>query len=244
MKIKAVLFDLGNTLVYSHPEKTFQRILAEHGIVKSVEEVKQALIQGNKEFDIDSRVGLSAHLSAHEFYTQWNLVQLKHLGVKGPEARRLAQEIDTIWFKYAEFRLYPDVRRTITKLKKIGLKLGIITGGYVADIEQILPRVGLDRFFDVCVGADTVRKRKPHTKAFRHALRQLGVKPEEAVFVGDNLEADYVGAKRAGMTPILIRRKGPPEQRLFTDACLQPSSDVRSIQRLDEIFELLREISS
>lgn len=239
MKIKAVLFDLGNTLVYSRPEETFQKILAEHGIVKSIEEVKQALIQGNKEFDIDSHIGLSAH----EFYTQWNLVQLKHLGVEGLEARKLAEEIDATWFTYAEFYLYPDVRETIEKLKKFGLKVGIITGGYEADIEQILPRVDLEGAFDVCVGADTTGKRKPHRKAFKHALKQLGVKPKEAVFVGDNLEADYLGAQKAGMIPVLIRRKGPENQRTFTDVCLRPTPDVRSIERLDGIFELLKDFN-
>jgi len=239
MKIKAVLFDLGNTLVYSHPERTFRKILAEHGIVKSIEEVRQALIRGNKEFDADSHIGLSAH----EFYTQWNLVQLKHLGVEGSKARKLAEEIDTTWFKYAKLYLYPDVRRTLRKLKKIGLKMGIITGGYAADIEQILPRVGLEEVFDVCVGTDTAGKRKPHPKTFKYALEQLGVKPEEAVFVGDNFQADYLGAQKAGMMPVLIRRKEPEEQRLFTDVCFQPSSDVRSISRLDEIFEVLKELS-
>lgn len=239
MKIKAVLFDLGNTLVYSRPEETFQRILAERGIVKSIEQVKQALIQGNREFDIDSHIGLSAH----EFYTQWNLVQLKHLGVKGSKARKLAEEIDSTWFKYAEFYLYPEVRKTIDKLKKIGLKIGIITGGYMADIEQILPKLGLHKLFDVCVGVDTTGKRKPHPKAFRHALKQLGVKPKEAIFVGDNLEADYLGSQKAGMIPVLIRRNGPDNQRLFTDACLLPASSVRSINRLEEIFGLLDEVS-
>jgi len=239
MKIKAVLFDLGNTLVYSHPEKTFQRILAEHGIVKSIEEVRKALIRGNREFDADSHLGLSAH----EFYTQWNLIQLKHLGVEGSEARKLAEKIDSIWFNYAELHPFPDVRKTIDKLKRIGLKLGIITGGYLADIEQILPKVGLHKVFDVCVGVDITGKRKPHPKAFRHALKQLGVKPKQAIFVGDNLEADYLGSQKAGMIPVLIRRNGPDNQRLFTDACLLPASNVRSIRRLDEIFDLLNEVS-
>jgi len=235
-----VLFDLGNTLVYSRPEETFKRILDEHGIVESIDDVKQALIRGNKEFDIDKHVGLSAH----EFYTKWNLVQLKHLGVKGSGARRLAEEIDTLWWKFAKFFVYPDVKETLQRLKQMGLKLGIITGGYVEDIEKILPNVGLEKFFDVCVGVNTTGKRKPHQKAFTYALGQLGVKPQEAVFVGDNYEADYLGAKKAGMIPVLIKRKGPSNQRLFTEVCLQPASDVRTIRRLDEIFEVLEKLNS
>jgi len=235
--VKAVLFDLGNTLVYSHPEETFQRILKEHGIVKPIDEVRQAMAEGNKEFDIDKHTGLTAH----EFYVQWNLVELKHLGIRGSRASRLAEEIETTWFQYGKFYLYRDVRKTMRKLKQMGFKLGIITGGYTEDIEQILPSVGMETFFDVCVGVNTTGKRKPHPKAFEHALRQLNIKPQEAVFVGDNFEADYLGAKNAGMIPVLIKRENTQVlSRLWANAA---PSDVRTIKRLDEIFKVLDEIS-
>ena len=239
MTIKAVLFDLGNTLVYSHPEVTFQRILAEHGIAKPLDEVTNALIRGSAEFDIEKHEGLSAH----EFYTQWNITQLKHLGLEGPKAKRLAATIDSEWWKYAEFHVYPDVEITLLKLKQMGLKLGIITGGFEEDIEAIMPKTGLDPLFDVKVGVNTTGKRKPHPQAFKHALKQLGVQPSEAIFVGDNFKADYEGAEKAGMTPVLIRRKGPSTQKLFTDVCLKLPSGIRSIQRLDEIFDVLNTVS-
>ena len=239
MKIKAVLFDVGNTLVYSHPETTFQRILAEYGIAKPLEEVREAMIRGNAEFDIDKHEGLSAH----EFYTQWNIIQLKHLGLKGSKAKRLAATIDSQWWKYAEFHVYPDVERTLHMLKQMGLKLGIITGGFEEDIEAIMPKTGLDDLFDVKVGVNTTGKRKPHPEAFKHALKQLGIKPSQTIFIGDNFKADYEGAERVGMIPVLIRRKGPSTQKLFTDVCLKLPSGTRSIRRLDEVFDVLNTVS-
>ena len=239
LKFKAVLFDLGNTLVYSHPEITFQRILADHGVTKRLKEVKNALIRGNTEFDIERHEGLSAH----EFYTQWNIIQLKHLGLEGSKARRLAATIDSEWWKYAEFHVYSDVERSLHRLKQMGLKLGIITGGFEEDIEAIMPKTGLDDLFDVKVGVNATGKRKPHPEAFKHALRQLGIKPSEAIFVGDNFKADYKGAEKAGMKPILIRRKGSSTQSLFTDVRLKLPSGVRSIRRLDEIFNVLKTIN-
>jgi len=239
LKIKAVLFDVGNTLVYSYPEITFQRILAEYGIAKPLEEVREAIIRGNAEFNIEKHEGLSAH----EFYTQWNIIQLKHLGLKGSKAKRLAATIDSQWWKFAEFHVYPDVERTLHRLKQMGLKLGIVTGGFEEDIEVIMPKTGLDDLFDVKVGVNTTGKRKPHPKAFKHALKQLGIRPSEAIFVGDNLKADYEGAEKAGMTPVLIRRKGSSTQRQFTDVCLRLPSEIRTIQRLDEIFDVLKTVN-
>jgi len=239
LTIKAVLFDLGNTLVYSHPEVTFQRILAEHGIAKSLDEVTNALIKGNAEFDIEKYEGLSAH----EFYTRWNTVHLKHLGLKGSKARKLAGTINSQWRRYAEFHVYPDVRETLLKLKQMGLKLGIITGGFEEDIEMIVPKVRFDELFDVKVGVDTAGKRKPNPKAFKCALKQLRLKPSEAVFVGDNLKADYEGAEKVGMIPVLIKRRSSPTQRLFTEVCSEVSSETRTIEAFDEIFEVLKAVN-
>ncbi len=236
MTIKAVLFDLGNTLVYSHPEVTFRRILAEHGIAKSLDAVTEASVRGNAEFDIEKH----EELTAHEFYTIWNTVQLKHLGLKGPKARKLAGTIASQWGKYAEFHLYPDVRETLLKLKQIGLKLGLITGGFEEDIKMILPKMGLDELFDVKVGVNTTGKRKPNPKAFKYALKQLKLKPYEAIFVGDNLKADYEGSEKVGMIPVLIKRRSLLTQRLFTEVCSEASSEIRTIEALDGIFEVLK----
>jgi putative hydrolase of the HAD superfamily len=227
LRIKAVLFDIGNTLVYSRPEETFQEILLAHGIRQPLNRVKQALTVGNREFDIEEHV----HLSAHEFYTEWNLVHLKHLGIGPANARKLAEEINLEWFRFAQFYVFPDVKRTLQRLRMRRLKLGVITGGYEEDMKEILPKVELQRFFDVCVGVNTVGKRKPSKEAFEYALKQLCVKPTEAVFVGDDLEADYYGAEKAGMIPVLIRREG------------SPVPDVRSVQSLDGIFQVLEELN-
>jgi len=228
LTIKAVLFDLGNTLVYSCPEEAFQEILRAHGIVEPVDRVKQAMIKGNQEFDIEKHV----HLPAHEFYTQWNLVELKHLGITDQtNAIKLAEDIDSEWFEYAQLHLYPDVKPTLQRLKQMGLILGIITGGYEEDVEKILPKVGLQGFFDICVGVNTIGKRKPSPEVFQYALRKLGLALDEAVFVGDDLRRDYLGAKQAGLSAVLIRREG------------SATSDIRCIKRLGQIFEILAQIN-
>jgi len=224
LTIKAVLFDLGNTLVYSRPEETFQKILKAHSIVKPIDKVKQAVTKGNKEFDIEKHM----HLPVHEFYTQLNMTVLKHLGITDqPEARKLAENIDSQWFDAAKIYVYPEVKKTLKRLKKMRIKLGIVTGGFEEDVEKILPQAGLNKFFDVCVGANTMGKRKPHLDSFKYALKCLNIEPSEAIFVGDDLAADYLGAQKAGLVPVLIMRKG------------SPATDVRCIKGLDEIFEVL-----
>ncbi len=237
--IKAVLFDLGDTLVYSDPEETFRRILAQYGVSKSLKEVTEALIEGNKEFDIEKHEGRSAH----EFYMHWNLIALKHLGIKGRKARELAEGVNAGWWKFAEFHVFPEVKGTLERLKRAGFKLGIVTGGFEEDIEMIVPRTGLDSYFDVKVGVNTTGRRKPHPTAFRYALEKLSVEPSEAIFVGDNFENDYMGAQNVGIIPVLMKRNIKSNLRWYTSECLQLPPDVRSIESLDDIFEVLKRVN-
>jgi len=222
LRIKAVIFDLGNTLVYQQLHEAFQRILQANGVLKSLEEIREAFEKGNREFDVEKHKALGPH----EFYTQWNMPILKHLGIT-QSARKLAEEIDRQWFNFSKIYVYPDVKDSLRRLKQMGLKLGLVTGGYELDIEQILPKTGLEEYFDVCVGFDTTGKRKPEPEAFRYALKRLKVKPEEAIFVGDSLEQDYLGAQGVGMKALLIRRGGAPV------------AGVKAITSLREIFEVL-----
>jgi len=221
-----VLFDLGNTLVYQQPYEPFQKILQANGVSRSIEEIREAFEKGGKEFDYEKYKALPSH----EFYVQWNLAILKHLGITR-SVRRLAGEIDLQWFNFSKVYVYPEVEDSLRRLKQMGFRLGVVTRGYELDIDEILPRSGLAGFFDVCVGADTTGKRKPHPKVFKYALEQLGIMPREAVFVGDDFQADYLGAEKAGMIPVLVNREG------------SPALGVRSIKRLDQIFEVLEEIS-
>jgi 2-haloalkanoic acid dehalogenase type II len=222
LKVKAVLFDLGGTLVYQQPYEPFQRILQTNGVFKSIEEIRRAFEKGSKEFDVEKHKALGAH----EFYTQWNMAVLKHLGITH-SIRRLAEEIHPQWFNFSNVYVYPEVKDSLQRLKQMGLKLGLVTRGYELDIEQILPRACLEEFFDVCVGSDTTGRKKSKPEGFKYALKQLGVKPEEAIFVGDNLELDYFGAQKVGMKAVLIQREG------------KPVAGVKTVTSLKEIFDFL-----
>jgi putative hydrolase of the HAD superfamily len=62
--------------------------------------------------------------------------------------------------------------------------------------------------FDVAVGVDSCKKAKPDRKIFLYATNKLRVRPEETIFIGDSVEHDYEGAKKAGLKPLLINREG------------------------------------
>lgn len=206
MSIKAVFFDLGDTLIESSSSafETFQKILKTQGVYVSVEEVENAFTAAREELG-DKFEQLIGRIPSSEFYRMWDSCVLKALRIT--DNGDLARIIHEQWSTTIKIMMFPDVKPTLTILKGKGIKTGIISNAYEEEIREICEGVGLDElFFDIIVGSDTAQKAKPDPEIFTYALRKLKITPEEAIFVGNDLEKDYNGAKRAGMNPFLIVR--------------------------------------
>jgi putative hydrolase of the HAD superfamily len=230
LKIRAVLFDLGNTLVKTWiPGVTYQKVLTSLGINRSVKEIEKALSKTEQIFEKSNYRSMYGKASYIEYWVKWDSEVLKNLRISGDEY--LAKEIATRWFDHADCVTYPDTKETLVKLKQMDLKLGLISTAYEEDITAILERADLEKnFFDVIIGANTIKKEKPHPDVFKYALAKLQVKPEEALFVGDQIEADYRGADRVGIHAMLIQRE---------ENNTNSSSELRTITSLEQIFEYL-----
>ncbi len=71
-----------------------------------------------------------------------------------------------------------------------------------------------------------INLKKPHPEIFNMALRYLGVKPAEAVFVGDTLEPDVAGSRNAGMNSVHIKR------RMITNPNIKPHLLITELKQL------------
>ena len=199
--LKAVLFDLGGTLVRTDPiSEIFLRILRRHKVHVSLE-WREEIFPEVVELDLES-----FKLPYIEFWRAYNLRILEKLGVQG-DLGQLADRLTEEWWDNAELEVYPEVEDTLRRLRQMGLKIGIVSNGFQIDIHEILSRTGLEGMFDLTVGVDDVKKPKPHPEIFIYALKKLEIKPHEALFVGDNPETDYKGAEAAGLKPLLIDRE-------------------------------------
>lgn len=227
MKVKAILFDLGNTLVKSWvPEVTFHKVLASLGISRSVNEIKEALAKTGEELGTLNCSSMYGKVSYRKFWKKWDSLVLGYLGL--PKNEELMEDIQVRWFDYTECETYFDVKETLCKLKQMSLKIGLVSGGYEEDVHAVLEKVALeDELFDVIIGANTIKKAKPHPDVFRYALKKLKAKPEETLFIGDSIDADYKGAEKAGIKAILMQRTENNNR----------TSDLRVITSLEEIFK-------
>jgi len=86
----------------------------------------------------------------------------------------------------------------LKKLKKDGKKVGIVTMKLAEFAQSLCEDLKIAKYIDVIIGGEDVEHGKPHPEGLLKAMKQLGVKKEETVFVGDSLY-DAEAAKEAGI---------------------------------------------
>jgi len=109
------------------------------------------------------------------------------------------------------FQLFPDSLPVLEEMKKSGYPLGV-----VSDAQKVFwlnegEILGIRQFFKFIILSTHFGFRKPDPRLFRIACAMLNTPPEEAVYIGNDLETDVKGAKQIGMQAILLDRK--TEQR-------------------------------
>jgi putative hydrolase of the HAD superfamily len=100
----------------------------------------------------------------------------------------------------------PEAREVVELLSHI-VVLGLVTDTETSpepSVRKALHQLGFNDFFSVVVTSQDVGEAKPSPRIFEEALRLLGVRPDETVMVGNDIDRDIAGAKRMGIRTILV----------------------------------------
>jgi HAD superfamily hydrolase (TIGR01509 family) len=130
------------------------------------------------------------------------------------DVRLFLQAAQDVWSSY--YVLADSAHALLEALRSRGLKLALVSNTASPRwlLEPILERQGITERVDAVVLSSEVGKRKPHPAIFEKALRELDVPSREALFVGDRIEADVLGASRVGMKTVQAvwfrADEGPP----------------------------------
>lgn len=104
--------------------------------------------------------------------------------------------------------LYKDAQKCLDRLKKQGIKTGLITDGCFLVQRKKVEALALYKQIDKIIITDEkgLKYWKPSIQPYQDILKQLQVNPEDAVYIGDNPKKDFIGAKTIGMDTIRIIR--------------------------------------
>ena len=124
-----------------------------------------------------------------------------------------------------------DVIPTLTKLRERGLKFALVSNTFIPGfvLDKHLAMHDLLEFFPIRVYSSAVGVCKPHPRIFEEALRQVGVKAADALFVGDIVRKDIVGAQRVGMRAVLRKPHAVNGHHRVADFVIRRISELHHI---------------
>ena len=131
------------------------------------------------------------------------------VGLPTPLAAALADGVRGRYLAPSSWRLFPDTIPVLRKLSDAGWD-HVILSNHVPELENLVDALGLSEVVLATVCSAVIGYEKPHREAFRIA-REVAGKPTELWMVGDNPQADVLGAEQVGIPAILVRRPPGPD---------------------------------
>jgi putative hydrolase of the HAD superfamily len=136
---------------------------------------------------------------------QAGLPSVPEVGDDSELAARLATAIYDTYHDTSHWSLYPDVLPTLEALRSAGIALGIVSDWGHGLIALVL-ELGLSDYLEFVVVSSRIGVAKPDPEVFRLALARIDVAPEAAAYIGDTYIKDVMGARAAGLAPVLLDR--------------------------------------
>ncbi|MFZ1022857.1 MAG: HAD family hydrolase [Thermoplasmata archaeon] len=232
MNVRAVFLDFGGTLAqptpkFKRPASVWTETFPKYNVSLAEAEVEEAIEHVDLELGgrIYSYVGRT-----DEFWHLYDRALMDRLGI-----RERRDEIETavqeIFDDPSSVQLYPETRDLLTELKAQGYRMGLLSNHHDG-LMKVLKYHRIDPFFESVTYSQEVGAEKPAPAMFQRALERAGCAASDVVHVGDSLSADVEGARRSGLVPIWINRKGLPG-----------SPELLTIQTLSELPPLLKQLS-
>ncbi|HET6498662.1 MAG TPA: HAD-IA family hydrolase [Coriobacteriia bacterium] len=208
---RAVFFDVGNTLLYPYPSvsEVCRQVLAEAGHVREIAAIDELMPIVDAYYEDRYREDDTFWTDEEETSGVWvGMYSLlaRRLGIDD-DAESLARRVYEEFGSADRWRPYDDVIPALMRLRGRDQLIGIISN-WDARLTSLLRDLGIAEMVDTIVSSAEVGLHKPDPRIFELACERVGVRPAEAVHVGDHHYADIVGASAAGMTPVLIERAG------------------------------------
>ena len=234
MSIKAVIFDLDNTL--THRDLSIQVFAG-----RLFEHYKSQIINADQS-SYEQILRIIRYID-NGGYPKLERLTIPTIG--GSVADQLIKqltwsltpsldELTAFWFD--QFGLnavaMPDAENVLNKLKNFGLKLAVISNGGHATRLKILEGLGFKDFFDEIVSSESAGISKPNAEIFLKTCEKLNVHPNKCLYVGDHPINDYFGAKQAGLNAIFLEGFHLPVEDQFP-----PIEDT--IQSLPQILDFI-----
>jgi HAD superfamily hydrolase (TIGR01549 family) len=231
--ITTILFDLDDTL-FDHAGTAWATLAATAAGRASLQGVPIAELYGRysealEELHPQVMTGRISYLAARQERFQRLLAPYEPT-VTVVEVTLLAEQY---YEHYQQLRRPVAGALALLRALKPAYKIGIVTNNRTAEQQEKLRYLGLSEVVDALITSEEVGVLKPDPRIYQVALERLGARPAETVMVGDNWQADVVGALAVGIRPLWLNRTG----------VARPLAQVAEITSLESLAEVLRHLT-
>jgi putative hydrolase of the HAD superfamily len=203
--VAAVFFDFGDTLATLVPsrEELFVRAAASLGLELGLEAVQRAY----QIVDFHNKYS-SVHITDREgFYQSYNAQLAEALGISSHIAR-LNPALASQFRNEKKWQLFAEVPEVLGRLREFQFPLAIVAN-WDSNLSTLTEQLGIRSAFSAVVPSQLAGVEKPDAAIFRLAAEELSLSlpSQRILYVGNEYRADVLGARAAGLTPVLIDRK-------------------------------------
>jgi len=243
MEVQGVIFDLGHTLMgldgtwpemFERGALDLARFLAGHEPGIDAQALARTWLDRRDEGFARARETMREVTA--EDSMRWSFHQF---GIPDPGPDLLFGAIDAFFAcEEARWFAYPEAIPVLRTLSSHGLRLGMFSNAtHDPLIQRLVDRLGYRPWLDPALSSASTGIRKPDPAAFAPILDAWALPPEAVVMVGDTLEADILGARRAGMRAIWLRSREDARQEGKENLSdpQAPALPDATITRLDHI---------
>lgn len=203
--LKAVLFDVGGTLIHPDWLRLGKLVETETGMHFTPQQMYDAFYWMLKEVDEELKAGVNSKSARGVHWVFLNT--FRSLGIDELKCISIRQRFTTA---HNERHLWcvadSEASKVLHALQSAGLRIAVISNTEDGRVKESLALADLASYFEFVIDSHTVGCSKPDKAIFQFALDQFGLDADEAAHVGDSYGYDVIGARRAGLYPILLDR--------------------------------------
>jgi beta-phosphoglucomutase family hydrolase len=221
--LKGLLFDMDGVLVNNldvHRE-AFAEFFRRYGVNRTFDELNRHFGRGNDD--------IMGDLMPREI--------VERVGI-----RELGNQKEAIYREIYAPKIKPQegLLEFLAESEREGLRSAVGSSGFLANVDFVLDKCDIRRYFDAIVAGDQVTKCKPDPEIYLTAAAKLGLKPSECI-VFEDAEAGIEAGKRAGMVVVALATTFPREflENTEADMIIDDFRDI-SVERLRELLDTLK----
>jgi putative hydrolase of the HAD superfamily len=212
MKIKGIIFDINGTLINIQTDENMDEIyraishfLTYHGIYLHRGEVREQYYRIMEE-QTKASGEKYPEFDAVALWQEFLLSNLNPAKISSPEILEVMPQYLAEMYRgisRVRLELYPDVKLILDKLKT-RFPMAVVSDGQSAWALPELQATGLDDYFNPVIISGDYGFRKPDPRLYKAALDGINAKPNEVLFVGNDMYRDVFGAGEIGMKTIFF----------------------------------------